>query len=53
VKAMNYELLHFYGQDVYSLDSSGKVLATLAEQEMGMKKSYEGQNVLYIFKKLP
>lgn len=49
---MNYELLHYYGQDVFSLDSNGKALATPAEHEMGMKKTYEGQQVLYIFKKL-
>ncbi len=47
-----FELLELYGQDTYTLDNDGGVKGSLKPEEMELKRGYNGQFTIYVFKKL-
>ena len=49
---LNFQLLHLYGQDIYEIDTQGKVKKSLDEKEMELHENYEGQNCVFIFQKM-
>lgn len=46
----NLSLLKFYGQDVYVLED-GKVVSAIEPEQMGLQESYEGQFLVFVFRK--
>ncbi|MDR1985245.1 MAG: methyltransferase domain-containing protein [Prevotellaceae bacterium] len=50
---LGFELLHLYGQNTYRMNKKGKITSVLSDSEMTtIKENYEGQNCVYIFKKI-
>ncbi len=50
-KSIGFELLEMYGQDVYSVNQYGGMTGTLDAEEMNLKKDYNGQFSIFVFRK--
>ena len=50
--SLNFKLLHFYGQDIYKLNSRGRITTCVVDKDMAMHEGYEGQNCVFIFQKI-
>lgn len=50
-RAMGFELLEMYGQDVYSVNQYGGMTGVLAPNEMKLEKNYEGQFSIFVLRK--
>lgn len=51
-KSIGFEFIDLYGQDVYLLDDEGRCCGLLDACEMNIKKNYNGQFSIFVFKKI-
>lgn len=52
LSSLHLKLLHFYGQDIYKMDTRGKIIDTLEDKDMALHVDYKGQNCVFIFQKI-
>lgn len=52
MKSKGFELLRWGGQDTYILDEYKRHIALVNDDNMDIKPKYEGQFIVYVFKKL-
>ena len=52
LNTLHFELVQLYGQDIYKMDSSGKMKESLDHHDMELKLDYRGQCCIYIFRKI-
>lgn len=50
-KNIGFDLIAMYGQDIYKCDEKGVKKGLLQESEMDLKKDYNGQFSIFVFKK--
>lgn len=51
MKKYGFELQTWYGQDTYVVDNKNKICGLLPCDKMNLKEKYDGQFIIYVFKK--